>query len=235
MYKHWRGLFYPQTLAVKGWFAHYAEQLDTVEINNSFYRLPLPETFARWRDQAPPGFRYAVKANRYLTQAKNLKDCEEPLTRMMASVDALGTALGPVLYQLPPKFRIDRDRLAAFLDIVPDHVANVFEFRDPSWYCDAIFALLESHRASLCVHDMPGSASPRVAIGALAYVRFHGTAGNMSAAMRRRTWPHGPNGWRVSAVPAARSGPTSTTTSTGTRSRMRGCYALSLRDLPTSG
>ena len=177
MYKHWRGLFYPPDLPVKRWFAHYAAHFDTVEINNSFYRLPKPETFAGWRDQAPPGFCYAVKANRYLTQSKKLNECEEPVARMMASVEALRPALGPVLYQLPPHFKLNLDRLEAFLDIAPRHVANVFEFRQPSWYCDPVFALLERHAASLCVHDMPGSASPRMAVGPVAYVRFHGTMG----------------------------------------------------------
>lgn len=177
MYKHWRGLFYPEGLPVKRWFAHYAASFNTVEINNSFYRLPKPETFAGWREQAPPGFCYAVKANRYLTQSKKLIDCAEPVARMMASVEALKPALGPLLYQLPPHFRCNLERLEAFLAIVPRDVANVFEFREPSWYCDAVFAALERHGASLCVHDMPGSQAPRIAIGAVAYVRFHGTAG----------------------------------------------------------
>ncbi len=177
MYRHWRGLFYPQDLAVKRWFAHYAAAFDTVEINNSFYRLPTPETFAAWRAQAPEGFCYAVKANRYLTQARKLKDCEEPMARMMASVAALDPALGLLLYQLPPRFKVNLERLEAFLAIVPEGHANVFEFRDPSWHCDAVFALLERRGASLCVHDMPGPASPRVAVGPVAYVRFHGTAG----------------------------------------------------------
>ena len=177
MYKHWRGLFYPEKLAVKRWFAWYAETFDTVEINNSFYRLPKPETFAAWRDQAPPGFCYAVKANRFLTQAKKLKDCEEPIARMMASVEALRPALGPMLFQLPPRFKVNLDRLEAFLAIVPKDVANVFEFREPSWYCDAVYALLERYGASLCAHDMPGLPSPRIAVGPMTYVRFHGTTG----------------------------------------------------------
>lgn len=177
MYKHWRGLFYPEGMPVKRWFAHYAATFDTVEINNSFYRLPKPETFAGWRDQAPPGFCYAVKANRYLAQSKKLKDCEEPIARMMASVGALRPALGPLLYQLPPHFKVNLDRLEAFLAIVPKDAANVFEFREPSWYCDAVFALLERYGAALCVHDMPGSTSPRLATGPAAYVRFHGTTG----------------------------------------------------------
>lgn len=177
MYKHWRGLFYPAGVPVKRWFAWYAETFDTVEINNSFYRLPPPETFAAWRKQAAPGFCYAVKANRFLTQAKKLKDCEEPMARMMASVDALRPALGPLLFQLPPRFKVNLERLESFLKLLPAATANVFEFREPSWYCDEVYALLDGHGASLCVHDMPGSTGPRIAIGPVAYVRFHGTTG----------------------------------------------------------
>ena len=98
IYKHWRGLFYPEKLPVKRWFEFYASEFDTVEINNSFYRLPPPETFKSWREQAPAGFCYAVKANRFLTQAKKLKDCEEPLERMMRSFGALKPSLGPIAY-----------------------------------------------------------------------------------------------------------------------------------------
>lgn len=174
IYKHWRGLFYPEKLAVKRWFEFYAEEFDTVEINNSFYRLPKPETFEAWRDQAPPGFCYAVKANRFLTQAKKLKDCGEPLQRQMASFYALRPRLGPILYQLPPNLHLNLKRLETFLQLVPNDVTNVFEFRDKSWYTDAVFALLDRYGASFCAHDMPGSQSPRVAVGPIAYLRFHG-------------------------------------------------------------
>ena len=174
IYKHWRGLFYPEKLPVKRWFGFYAEEFNTVEINNSFYRLPPPQTFEAWRKQAPPGFCYAVKANRFLTQAKKLKDCEEPLARQMASFEALKPRLGPILYQLPPHFRLNLERLESFLRLVPKGVTNVFEFREPSWYTDAVFALLQRYGASFCAHDMPGSASERWAVGPVAYVRFHG-------------------------------------------------------------
>lgn len=177
VYKHWRGRFYPETLPARSWFAFYADHFDTVEINNSFYRLPKPETFDTWRDQAPPDFRYAIKANRFLTQAKKLKDCEEPLERMMSPFRHLGETLGPVLYQLPPRFRINVDRLESFLALVPKDVLNIFEFRDNSWYDDAVFALLDRYGASFCAHDMPELASPRLAVGPAAYVRFHGGAG----------------------------------------------------------
>jgi uncharacterized protein YecE (DUF72 family) len=177
VYPHWRGRFYPEKLAVKHWFAFYAEHFDTVEINNSFYRLPKAETFDAWRDQAPEGFRYAVKANRFITQAKKLKDCDEPLERMMAPFRHLQPALGPILYQLPPRFRVNLDRLERFLELVPKDVTNVFEFRDPSWYSDAVFALLERHGAGFCAHDMPGLESPRLAVAGTAYVRLHGGEG----------------------------------------------------------
>jgi uncharacterized protein YecE (DUF72 family) len=177
IYAHWRGRFYPEKLAVKNWFAFYAGHFDTVEINNSFYRLPKAETFDAWRRQAPPGFCYAVKANRFLTQARKLKDCEEPLQRMMTPFRHMGDRLGPILYQLPPRFRLNLERLESFLQLVPKDVLNIFEFRDKSWYTDAVFALLDRYGASLCAHDMPGSDSPRVAVGKAAYVRFHGGEG----------------------------------------------------------
>lgn len=176
-YKHWREAFYPKGRAVKDWFAFYAEHFDTVEINNSFYRLPKAETFDKWREQAPPGFCYAVKANRFLTQAKKLKDCAEPLQRMMTPFRHLGPTLGPILYQLPPRFRINLDRLEEFLALAPKDVTNVFEFREKSWHVPETFALLDRYGASLCVHDMPGSAPERLAVGPVAYVRFHGGEG----------------------------------------------------------
>ena len=176
-YRHWRELFYPRGLPVGRWFAFYAEHFDTVEINNSFYRLPRPETFAKWRDQAPPGFCYAVKANRFLTQAKKLKDCEEPVERMMSATRHLGDRLGPMLYQLPPSLKINLERLESFLKLVPNDVTNVFEFRDASWYVPETYALLDRYGASFCVHDMAGSASERIAVGPAAYFRFHGGVG----------------------------------------------------------
>jgi uncharacterized protein YecE (DUF72 family) len=176
-YKHWRDIFYPKGLAQSRWFAFYAEHFDTVEINSSFYRLPKPETFDKWRKQAPDGFCYAVKANRFITQAKKLLDCEEPLERMMSAMRHLGDRLGPILYQLPPSFGINLERLESFLSILPKDVTNVFEFRNKSWYVPETYALLERYGASLCLHDMPGSATERVAVGPVSYVRFHGGEG----------------------------------------------------------
>lgn len=176
-YRHWRGTFYPDKLAAKRWFGFYAEQFDTVEINNSFYRLPKAETFAKWRDQAPAGFCYAVKANRFITQAKKLKDCAEPVARMVEPTRHLQPALGPILYQLPPSLGLDLERLEQFLALLPRDLTHAFEFRHKSWYVDATAELLDRFDAGFVIHDFPGIASPRWTTGRIAYLRFHGAKG----------------------------------------------------------
>jgi uncharacterized protein YecE (DUF72 family) len=176
-YKHWRGDFYPAGMPQAQWFAHYASVFDTVEINNSFYRLPEAGTFASWAAQAPARFLFAVKASRFLTHMKKLKDPEEPIERFFSRARSLRRHLGPVLYQLPPGWKLDRGRLEHFLHVLPRNVRHVLEFREPSWYSDDVFALMERHRVSLCLHDMPGSATGRLRVGPLVYVRFHGASG----------------------------------------------------------
>lgn len=177
LYRHWRGAFYPDKLAMKRWFDHYASVFDTVELNTSFYHLPKPETFEKWRDQAPPGFRYAVKASRFITHIKKLKDCAEPVELLLSRARNLGPTLGPILYQLPPRWRCDRERIEAFIDLLPRDLTHVFEFREKSWICEEVLALLDEHGVSFCDHDMPGSATPRWVAGPIAYVRFHGGEG----------------------------------------------------------
>ncbi len=114
VYKHWRGLFYPEGLPQKRWFEHYSQEFDTVEINASFYRVPLASTFDGWRQKAPPGFRYAVKVNRFITHMKKLMDCEEEVDRFIALARPLGENLGPLLYQLPPSLHKNLERLETF-------------------------------------------------------------------------------------------------------------------------
>lgn len=176
-YRHWRGPFYPDDLPPRGWFAFYAGVFDTVEINNSFYRLPKAETFETWRDQAPPCFRYAVKAPRLITHMRKLKEPEQPLSLFLERVRRLGDRLGPILYQLPPHWRFNRERLEHFLGLLPVDLHHVFEFRDPSWMGEEALSLLEKRGVSFCTHDMPGLAVPRRAVGPVAYVRFHGSGG----------------------------------------------------------
>src|SRR3954447_1667826 len=119
IYKHWRGIFYPEGLPQKRWFERYAEEFDTVEINASFYRVPLASTFESWRDKAPPGFRYAVKVNRFITHMKKLLECREEVDRFVALARPLGETLGPLLYQLPPSLKLDLARLETFLERLP--------------------------------------------------------------------------------------------------------------------
>jgi uncharacterized protein YecE (DUF72 family) len=173
-YRHWRGNFYPQELPLDRWLEHYASVFDTVEVNNSFYRLPEGQRFAAWRQQTPSRFLFAVKASRYLTHMKKLKDPREPLSRFFSRAKRLGRKLGPVLYQLPPRWKCDAERLADFLRALPRGRRHVFEFRDLSWYREEVFALLVRYRTALCLHDMPGSESPRRAVGPFVYLRFHG-------------------------------------------------------------
>jgi uncharacterized protein YecE (DUF72 family) len=173
-YKHWRGHFYPAELPRTRWFEHYATRFDTVEINNSFYRLPERATFAAWGRRAPARFVFAVKASRFLTHMKKLKDPEEPLDRLFSRMRALGSHLGPVLYQLPPGFRINVDRFRAFIDALPRDARHVVEFRDPSWYDREISRMLDQRDIALCLHDMAGSATGRRRVGSFVYVRFHG-------------------------------------------------------------
>ena len=179
-YQHWRGDFYPAELPQSRWFAHYALTLDTVEINNSFYRLPPAATFAKWREQAPRHFVYAVKASRFLTHMKKLKDPEDPLYRFFTQARNLGPHLGPILYQLPPRWPLDLERFEVFLKalrrvsrLVDIRAPHVVEFREPTWYDDRVFALLESHKVALCLHDMQGSATGKVVVGPFIYTRFH--------------------------------------------------------------
>jgi uncharacterized protein YecE (DUF72 family) len=176
-YKHWRGDFYPADLPASRWFQHYASVFDTVEINNTFYRLPEASTFAAWAERAPRRFLFAVKASRFLTHMKKLKDPEEPLERLFSRMRPLGSHLGPVLYQLPPGWKLDRGRLEHFLHLLPRGVLHVIEFREPSWYRDDVLCLLERSRVSLCLHDMRGSATMRLRVGPAVYVRFHGASG----------------------------------------------------------
>jgi uncharacterized protein YecE (DUF72 family) len=173
-YRHWRGNFYPSELAQSQWLEYYATQFDTVEINNTFYRLPEPPAFTSWRARAPKSFLYAIKASRFLTHMKKLKDPQEPLDRLFERVRLLGAHLGPVLYQLPPRWTVDVDRLATFLRTLPRRRRHVIEFRDPSWYTDEVFALLARHRVACCLHDMAGSAIAGRLEGPFVYVRFHG-------------------------------------------------------------
>lgn len=172
-YDHWKGVFYPTDLPKERWFSHYARQFDTVEINNTFYRLPEAATFDAWRRQAPQGFCYALKFSRYGSHIVRLKKPRDTIHKFVRRADRLGEFLGPILVQLPPNWKADPERLAAFLKAAPrDHRWSI-EFRDPRWLCEEIFAILQSHNAALCIHDLIAD-HPRRITADWVYLRFHG-------------------------------------------------------------
>jgi len=176
-YEHWKKRFYPPPLPKNKWLEYYAEHFDTVEINNTFYQLPKPKSVERWHEQTSKNFLYSVKANRYITHIKKLKDTSEEIKRFFDVVGILKAKLGVVLYQLPPNLHIDLDRLTFFLKLLGKKPPAAFEFRHKSWYCDDTFALLRKFNAGFCIHDMPGKQSPRVVTAETIYVRFHGPTG----------------------------------------------------------
>ncbi|MCX8071242.1 MAG: DUF72 domain-containing protein [Candidatus Binatia bacterium] len=190
-YTGWRGIFYPQTLPTTEWFSFYARTFDTVEINNTFYRMPTPEVVARWREMAPPGFLFAVKANRFFTHRKKLREVSRTLEQFCHTLAELGDHLGPILYQLPPRWSCDLERLSAFLAELPAGYIHAFEFRHPSWFIPAVQQLLAEVGATFVVHDFPGLRVPRVSVGPAVYLRFHGPltgyAGRYSR-VRLRRW-----------------------------------------------
>jgi uncharacterized protein YecE (DUF72 family) len=201
-YKSWRGRFYPADLPATRWLDYYATRFDTVEINNTFYRLPERATFAAWRSRVPSTFLFAVKASRFLTHMKRLLDPEEPIKRLFSRITGVGRTLGPMLYQLPPGMTINLPRLDHFLRALPRSSSiargraprlHVVEFRDPSWYVADTFELLARRRVALCLHDKLGSAIKEPFVGPFVYVRFHGTSGHYHGSYSDRAldrWAH---------------------------------------------
>ena len=176
-YDDWAGRFYPADLPKSKWLRYYAEHFDTVEINNTFYRQPKPETFAGWHEQAPKNFLYTIKANRYITHVKRLKDPENSLDKFLKGVLLLKSNLGSVLYQLPPNMHKNLDRLRFFMKFLPEKLISVFEFRHESWFSEDTYELLREFNAPFCIHDMTGMEIPRIITSDVVYIRFHGPTG----------------------------------------------------------
>jgi uncharacterized protein YecE (DUF72 family) len=173
VYKDWRGIVYPEKLPQRLWFEHYASMFDTVEINNTFYRLPPPETVERWEAQAPDGFVYAVKVGGFGTHRMKLRDAASWLPNHLDRVWRLRDHLGPNLVQLPPRWKRNVERLEELLVAAPKDMRWAVELREPSWVHDDVFALLEKHGAALCIHDLLPE-HPWVRTTDWTYVRFHG-------------------------------------------------------------
>jgi uncharacterized protein YecE (DUF72 family) len=180
-YEHWRGLYYPQELPRSQWLAFYARQFTTVELNNSFYRLPSEKAFTTWRESTPENFIFAVKVSRFITHIKRLRNLGSAVENFLSRATFLKEKLGPLLYQLPPSMKRNDELLQNFLSTLPSKYQHVIEFRHESWIDEAVFGILRSHNVGLCVFDMPGFSCPLVATSDFAYVRFHGSEGLYSS------------------------------------------------------
>src|SRR5712691_7708012 len=188
-YDSWKRTFYGG--APKGaWLELYASRFPVVEVNNSFYQLPKEETFERWKAETPGGFQFAVKASRYITHIRRLKDCREPLGLLWSRARHLGDTLGPVLFQFPPNLRVDAERLSEFLPLLPQEMRAAFEFRHDSWRSDEVLAQLDGAGAAWVLADRPGWRVPLLVTGGWSYVRFHQGRPSHPGYTRRklRTW-----------------------------------------------
>ncbi|MFP5438992.1 MAG: DUF72 domain-containing protein [Bacteroidia bacterium] len=176
-YKHWRGTFYPGNIKVKDHFEYYMKHFDTVEINASFYRIPTKETFVKWRDKLDECFVYVVKANRYITHFNKLQDIGVSLDTFLTNAAELQDKLGPILFQLPPGWEVDTQRLENFLKILPKDMRYVFEFRNTTWYNDEVDMLLKQYNCAFCIYQLGGHISPVKVTANFVYLRLHGPKG----------------------------------------------------------
>jgi uncharacterized protein YecE (DUF72 family) len=173
-FKEWKGPFYPLSLKDDAMLGFYASRYPTVEINNTFYRLPREHVLADWASRVPEGFTFTVKASRGITHFARLKpEAKRGLDILLRGTAALGSKLGPILFQLPPKMPLDVELLRAFLDLLPDDRRFAMEFRDPRWFDDAVYALLSSRDIAMCVSETDDYRSPVLSTATWGYVRPH--------------------------------------------------------------
>lgn len=202
-YPHWRGIFYPPAVPPQEYLRYYSRHFDSVEINNSFYQLPAPSTLALWRESVPADFLFAIKASSYITHRKKLKDPQRSTARFFEAIRSLGEKLGPVLFQLPPRWRADPLRLEAFLAALPRGLRYAFELRDPSWFEPRVEAALRRYGAAFCIYEFDWRLSPLTVTAEFVYVRLHGPGGAYSGRYGRRglrPWAERIRRWRAEGL-----------------------------------
>lgn len=176
-YKHWLGTFYPPKTPASRMLEYYLQHFDTVELNNSFYKLPSEQAFENWRNATPPGFLFAVKGSRFITHNKKLRDPENALENLLPRAEKLGKKLGPILFQLPPKWSCNVERLEEFLHVLPSRHRYAFEFREPSWHCAGVLEVLRKYNAAYCIYELAGFSTESEITADWTYVRLHGPGG----------------------------------------------------------
>lgn len=171
-YKEWRGSFYPDKLQPKAMLEHYSAHLSAVEINNTFYRMPAESMLVGYRERTPEAFRFVLKAPRSITHSRRLRDCQDHVAHLASVASALGSKLGPVLFQLPPNFQADAARLEGFLACLPPGLQAAFEFRHPSWHRDDTYERLRKAGVALCIADVDGDPPVPLATASFTYLRL---------------------------------------------------------------
>jgi len=173
-YRHWEGVFYPPRLLPRRWLEHYAQEFDTVEVNATFYRLLPENTFTGWRSRVPPAFLFSLKASRSITHRKRLEECQPELDALLSRARLLSDQLGPLLFQLPPRWPVEVERLRSFLSLLPPDCRVAFELRDPSWLCEPVYEALRARGAALVRVSAPDFPDADVATADFSYLRMHG-------------------------------------------------------------
>jgi uncharacterized protein YecE (DUF72 family) len=171
-YPAWKGRFYPKDLPAKRFLQFYASRFSTVEINNTFYRMPSAKLVQTWADEVPDGFTFAIKAPQRITHYKRLKECEDTLAALLGAVELLAEKQGPILFQLPPNLKKDVPRLQAFLAAMPKRCRAAFEFRHASWLADDTYETLRAAEAALCIADTEDLSTPLIATAKWGYLRL---------------------------------------------------------------
>jgi len=199
-YPHWRGVFYPEKLPTSRWLDYYARHFDTVELNSTFYRLPLETGLDTWRESTTKDFRFAAKGSRFLTHMKKLKDPVPGIAKFFERVDRLERKLGPIVFQLPPFWEVNLERLEGFLEALPPRHKYAFELRNPTWHTPEVYRILRRHNAAFCIFEIAGFQSALELTANWTYVRLHGPGGAYEGsypdatlhqwADRIRAWQH---------------------------------------------
>ncbi len=173
-YAHWQGLFYPQNLPKEKWLEYYCQYFDTVELNSSFYHLPQKKTFKNWRQRTPKNFLFSIKASRFISHLLKLNGASESLENLLDNALGLKEKLGPILFQFPPNFELDVERLGKFLKILPADKRFTFEFRHESWFCPKVYKMLAKNNLALTISDTPNYPLVFETTADFVYIRLHG-------------------------------------------------------------
>jgi uncharacterized protein YecE (DUF72 family) len=196
-YKEWRPIFYPEGLSDKQFLQFYSTRLNSVEIDYTFYRMPSVKTIEGWKAATPEHFKFTIKASQQITHHQRLKVPSEALDYFLSVVPGLESRLGMILYQLPPFFKCDAQRLEQFLSVLPRGIPAAFEFRHDSWFTAEVYQLLRKHKVALCIHDADDHTTPMELTAGFTYVRLRRSE---YSAELRETWQNRIRGWAASGI-----------------------------------